>query len=129
VPAIAIRDQLAGIENRPGLISSARVCRFLTRLVNRTTHGDIDRFTELSIAMEVFDGTSEDDPNIDAIVRVEARGFRSKLNGLPMPGRSNQPQDQVYESLSGRAVFTPLLAARRFTKVLKKLNLSPRPGP
>jgi serine/threonine-protein kinase len=47
--------------------------------VNRTIDGDIDSLKELSIAMDVFDRTSDYDSNIDAIVRVEARRLRAKL--------------------------------------------------
>src|SRR5579871_1882376 len=79
VPATAIREQLARVVNSPGFISSARLCRFLTHIVNRTIDGEIDSLKELSIAMDVFDRTSEYDPNIDAIVRVEARRLRAKL--------------------------------------------------
>jgi serine/threonine-protein kinase len=79
VPATAVRDQLARVVNSPGFVSSARLCRFLTHIVNRTLDGDIDSLKEFSIAMEVFDRTSEYDPNIDAIVRVEARRLRAKL--------------------------------------------------
>ena len=79
VPATAVRDQLARVVNSPGFVSSVRLCRFLTHIVNRTLDGDIDSLKELSIAMEVFDRTSEYDPNIDAIVRVEARRLRAKL--------------------------------------------------
>ena len=79
VPVTTIRDQLARVVNSPGLISSARLCRFLTHIVNRTIDGDIDSLKEFSIAMEVFDRSSKYDPNIDAIVRVEARRLRSKL--------------------------------------------------
>lgn len=79
VPAHAIRDQLARMVNSPGFVSSARLCRFLTHIVNRTIEGDIDSLKEFSIAMEVFDRSSKYDPNIDAIVRVEARRLRSKL--------------------------------------------------
>src|ERR1700757_2360190 len=79
VPATAVRDQLARIVTSPGFVSSARLCRFLTHIVNRTIDGDIDSLKEFSIAMEVFDRTSEYDPNIDAIVRVEARRLRAKL--------------------------------------------------
>ncbi|MEG9438542.1 tetratricopeptide repeat protein [Edaphobacter sp. HDX4] len=70
---------MARVVNSPGLVSSARLCRFLTHIVNRTIDGDIDSLKEFSIAMEVFDRTSKYDPNIDAIVRVEARRLRSKL--------------------------------------------------
>jgi adenylate cyclase len=79
VPAMAVRDQLARVVNSPGFVSSVRLCRFLTHIVNRTIDGDIDSLKEFSIAMEVFDRTSEYDPNIDAIVRVEARRLRAKL--------------------------------------------------
>lgn len=79
VPATAVRDQLARVVNSPGFVSSVRLCRFLTHIVNRTIDGDVDSLKEFSIAMEVFDRTSEYDPNIDAIVRVEARRLRAKL--------------------------------------------------
>src|SRR5580704_5878834 len=79
VPATAVRDQLARVVNSSGFVSSIRLCRFLTHIVKRTIDGDIDSLKEFSIAMEVFDRTSEYDPNIDAIVRVEARRLRAKL--------------------------------------------------
>ena len=79
VPATAVRNQLARVVNSPGFVSSARLCRFLTHIVNRTIDGDIDSLKEFSIAMEVFDRSSEYDPNVDAIVRVEARRLRAKL--------------------------------------------------
>src|SRR5215471_20316008 len=79
VPATAVSDQLARIVNSPRFISSVRLCRFLTHIVNRTLHGNLDSLKEFSIAVDVFDRTSEYDPNIDAIVRVEARRLRAKL--------------------------------------------------
>jgi serine/threonine-protein kinase len=79
VPAPAVREQLARVVNSPGFVASVRLCRFLTHVVNRTIDGDIDSLKELSIAMDVFDRTSDYDSNIDAIVRVEARRLRAKL--------------------------------------------------
>ena len=87
VPATAGRDQLARVVNSPGFVSSVRLCRFLTHIVNRTIDGDIDSLKEFSIAMEVFDRTSEYDPNIDAIVRVEARRLRAKLKAYYEQGQ------------------------------------------
>ena len=87
VPATAVRDQLARVVNSPGFVSSVRLCRFLTHIVNQTIDGNIDSLKEFSIAMEVFDRTSEYDPNIDAIVRVEARRLRSKLKGYYEAGQ------------------------------------------
>jgi len=65
--------------NSSGFASSTRLCRFLTHIVNRTLDGDDDSIKEFSVAMEVFDRTADYDPNIDAIVRVEARRLRAKL--------------------------------------------------
>jgi serine/threonine-protein kinase len=79
VPAIAVREQLARIVNSPGFVPSARLSRFLTHIVNRTIEGDLDSLKEFSVAMEVFDRSSDYDPNIDAIVRVQARRLRAKL--------------------------------------------------
>src|ERR1700730_4151475 len=91
VPATAVSDQLARIVNSPRFISSARLCRFLTHIVNRTIHGDLDSLKEFSIAVEVFDRTSEYDPNIDATVRVEARRLRAKLKEYyEGPGRNDR---------------------------------------
>jgi serine/threonine-protein kinase len=79
VPVTAVREQLARVVSSPTLVSSPRLCRFLTHIVNRTIDGDLDNLKEFSVAMEVFDRTSDYDPNIDAIVRVEARRLRAKL--------------------------------------------------
>jgi serine/threonine-protein kinase len=79
VPAAAVREQLTRVVNSPKFVSSARLCRFLSHIVNRAIDGDLDNLKEFTIAMEVFDRTSDYDPNIDAIVRVEARRLRAKL--------------------------------------------------
>src|ERR1700746_409830 len=79
VPTTAVREQLARIVNSPGFVSSARLSRFLTHVVNRTIEGDLDSLKEFSVALEVFDRSSDYDPNIDAIVRVQARRLRAKL--------------------------------------------------
>ena len=79
VPRTAVCEQLVRIVQSARFVSSARLCRFLAHIVDRTVSGDLDSLKEFSIAMEVFDRTSEYDPNIDAIVRVEARRLRAKL--------------------------------------------------
>jgi len=81
VPPAAVREQLARIVNSASFVSSARLCRFLTHIVNRTLDGDRDSLKEFTVAMEVFDRSSDYDPNIDAIVRVQARRLRAKLKG------------------------------------------------
>src|SRR3954451_25280238 len=79
VPSAVIREQLARIVNGPTFVSSARLCRFITHIVNRSIEGDRDNLKEFSIAIEALDRTSEYDPNLAAIVRVAARRVRAKL--------------------------------------------------
>src|ERR1700761_8177081 len=55
VPATAVRDQLARVVNSPGFVSSVRLCRFLTHVVNRTIDGDIDSLKEFSIGLSASD--------------------------------------------------------------------------
>ncbi|MBV9225459.1 MAG: tetratricopeptide repeat protein [Acidobacteriaceae bacterium] len=82
---------MARIVNSPGFLSSPRLCRFLTHIVNRTLERELDSLKEFSLALEVFDRTSDYDPNIDAIVRVEARRLRAKLKAYyeEGPGQSD----------------------------------------
>ncbi len=88
--AKSVLEQLARIVENPKFAPSARLCRFLTHIVNRTLQGDLDSLKEFSIAMEVFDRTAEYDPNVDAIVRVEARRLRAKLKEFyDGPGRND----------------------------------------
>ena len=79
VPGTAVREQLTRIVSSGRFSASTRLCRFLTHVVNRTLDGDPESLKEFSIAMEVFDRTADYDPNVDAIVRVEARRLRAKL--------------------------------------------------
>jgi adenylate cyclase len=141
VPATAVREQLARIVNSPGFVSSARLSRFLTHIVNRTIEGDLDSLKEFSVAMEVFDRSSDYDPNIDAIVRVQARRLRAKLKAYyeEGPGRSDpvlialrpgsympvfrrldkQPQHQLQEA------GTTIPAGGACVAVLPFVNMSP----
>jgi serine/threonine-protein kinase len=143
VPAMAVCQQLARIVSSPVFISSTRLCRFLTHIVNRTIDGDRDSLKEFSIAMEVFDRTSDYDTNIDAIVRVEARRLRAKLKAYYMnePGRNDsvlialrpgsyvpifrslgkQPEDRQEDGAVIQSGGAPSVA------VLPFVNMSPEP--
>jgi serine/threonine-protein kinase len=142
VPATAVREQLARIVNSPGFISSARLSRFLTHVVNRTIEGDLDDLKEFSIAMAVFDRSSDYDPNIDAIVRVQARRLRAKLKAYYEEGAGRN--DPVLIALrpgryvpifrwletqpSKRGQIETAVQPRRVSvAVLPFLNMSPEP--
>jgi TolB-like protein/Flp pilus assembly protein TadD len=141
LPATAVCEQLARIVESPRFTSSARLCRFLTHLVNRAMGGDLDSLKEFSIAMEVFDRTSEYDPNIDAIVRVEARRLRAKLKEYyEGPGRNDpvliglRPGSYVpiFRWLDTKASNPvkgagPAVQARASVAVLPFVNMSPEP--
>ena len=141
MPPAAVREQLARIVNSSGFLSSGRLSRFLTHIVNRTIEGDRDGLKEFSVAMEVFDRSSDYDPNIDAIVRVQARRLRAKLKayyeegpgtGDPVlialrPGRympifrwlDKQPRHQLLET------GTRIPAGGACIAVLPFVNMSP----
>jgi serine/threonine-protein kinase len=142
VPATAVRDQLARVVNSRGFVSSARLCRFLTHIVNRTIDGDIDSLKEFSIAMEVFDRTSDYDPSIDAIVRVEARRLRAKLKAYYEEGSGAvapvliglRPGSYVpvfrwldAQVANHREEITATLPGGTCIAVLPFLNMSPEP--
>lgn len=139
--APAVREQLARIVASPRFVASARLCRFLTHIVNRTIDGDLASLKEFSIAMEVFDRTSAYDPNVDAIVRVEARRLRAKLKEYyEGPGQSDpvliglRPGGYVpifrwldpEPGSQRREIDTPV-QARASIAVLPFVNMSPEP--
>jgi serine/threonine-protein kinase len=143
VPTTRVREQLARVVNSPGFVSSARLTRFLTHIVNRTIDGDLDSLKEFSIAMEVFDRTADYDPNIDAIVRVEARRLRSKLKAYyeEGPGRSDpvliglRPGSYVpifrwlerAPQENRKEIGTSIQTRRASIAVLPFVNMSPEP--
>jgi tetratricopeptide (TPR) repeat protein len=61
------------------LQSSPRLRRFLERVVRHALAGHDDPLKEYTLGVEVFDRGLRFDPRVDAIVRVEARRLREKL--------------------------------------------------
>ena len=141
VPGTAVCEQLTRIVDSPKFISSARLCRFLTHIVNRTLCGDLVSLKEFSIAMEVYDRTPKYDPNIDAVVRVEARRLRAKLKEYyEGPGKNDpvliglRPGSYVpifrwldVQPGSSRQEIGTAVQAGASVAVLPFVNMSPEP--
>jgi tetratricopeptide (TPR) repeat protein len=64
------------------LSGSPRLRRFLEYVVRHTLAGEADYLKEYTIGVEVFDRGWRFDPRSDAIVRVEARQLRQKLEAF-----------------------------------------------
>ena len=80
IDAEAIREQLARILASPGFLSTLRLRRFLSFVVDQTLAGNEKRIKAASIAFDVFDRDANFDPQNDTIVRVEARRLRRRLD-------------------------------------------------
>jgi Tol biopolymer transport system component len=74
-----VREHVARILQAPGFARSERLKRFLSFTVERVLAGDTGNLKEYSIALDVFDRSPDYNPKIDAVVRVEARRLRSRL--------------------------------------------------
>ncbi len=77
--AEAVRQQLQAIlESRP-FATATRGKRFLTYIVEQTLAGNSESIKELVLGIEVFDRSTDFDPKVDTIVRVEAGKLRKRL--------------------------------------------------
>jgi hypothetical protein len=74
-----------------GLVITGNVPQHCTARRESDSRGNLDSLKEFSIGLEVFDRSSDYDPNIDAIVTVEARRLRAKLKAYyeNEPGRND----------------------------------------
>lgn len=75
----AVREQLERVLASDAFAQAERLGRFLDYVVNQTLAGEAGQLNQFAIAVEVFDRDATFDPNIDAIVRVEAGRLRSRL--------------------------------------------------
>ncbi|MEZ5399913.1 MAG: tetratricopeptide repeat protein [Bryobacteraceae bacterium] len=139
IPADRIRTQLAIIVASGGFVSSPRLCRFLRFIVERTLENDAESLKEYVLAIEVFDRAEDYDPNIDSIVRVEARRLRNKLKAY-YEGAGGQdavliglrPGSYVpqfgWQNRQSESHHAPALASIDTTiAVLPFVNMSPEP--
>ena len=74
-----VRDEILAISHSSLFAHSRRSIELLKYLCNMVLLGRQDEIKESTIALEVFDRTSEFDDKKDAIVRVEAHRLRHKL--------------------------------------------------
>ena len=70
---------------------SKKLVRFLGFVVEKTLEGKSDQFSEYLIGVEVYERPSTFDPQIDTIVRTEARRLRSKLRQYYDTDGANDP--------------------------------------
>jgi serine/threonine protein kinase/TolB-like protein/CheY-like chemotaxis protein len=76
---IATQEQLKKILSSRTLAQSKRLVRFLSFIIEKALKGQGDQINEYLLGIEVYQRASSFDPQIDTIVRTEARRLRSKL--------------------------------------------------
>ena len=74
-----VRDEILTISQSRHFAQSKRRIRLLEYLCDMVLLGRQDEIKETTIALELFDRTSEFDDKKDAIVRVEAHRLRERL--------------------------------------------------
>jgi len=75
----SVQMQLDKILASRAFFRSERMIRFLRYAVEQAAKGQGDKLKEDTLGVEVFDRRESYDPRIDAVVRVEARRVRAKL--------------------------------------------------
>ena len=136
------------ISASPMFAASPRQQRFLHYVVTHTLDGNTDRLKGYTIGVDVFDRGSDFDPNLDAIVRVEAARLRNKLREYyENDGRADKVMIELPKGSYGVEIMLreqaysveqmPTVATKPQSKnvepgttlaVLPFINLSPDPG-
>jgi hypothetical protein len=80
VEGVMVRRQLARILASGHFARTTRLARLLRYVVEQTLAGRAEELKEYSIATAVFDKPESFDPRLDAIVRVQARAMRARLD-------------------------------------------------
>jgi hypothetical protein len=75
----AITSQLEFILNSPGFDANPRQKAILTYIVNQSLAGKAREITDATLAAEVFGRSSDYDPKIDPIVRIQTDVLRRAL--------------------------------------------------
>jgi hypothetical protein len=101
----AIREQLSRILESTVFAQSERLSRFLRFTIEMTLAGDGEQLKEYLIGTEVYDRKPPYHPNVDSIVRSEARRLRSKLKEYYESAGKNDPVLVSYRIGSYSPVF------------------------
>ena len=80
IDGVMVRRQLARILASRHFARTTRLARLLRHVVERTLDGRAEELKEYSIGIAVFDKGESFDPRLDAIVRVQARALRARLD-------------------------------------------------
>jgi TolB-like protein len=103
----AIREELSRILESSMFIQSDRLGRFLRFTVETTLAGNAEILKEYVIGTEVYDRKPPYHPNMDSIVRSEARRLRSKLKEYYESAGKDDPVLIYYRLGSYVPVFRP----------------------
>src|SRR5947199_7080210 len=77
---VMVRGQLERILASRHFARTTRLARLLRFVVEQALAGRAEELKEYSIAVAVFDKPESFDPRLDAIVRVQARAMRARLD-------------------------------------------------
>ena len=103
-----IRAELERVVASPQFEASERNRRFLVYVIEETLAGRAGRIKAYNIATDVFGRDANFDPQLDPVVRMEARRLRRSLEGFYLtegkssPLRIAMPKGGMCSGLSGR---------------------------
>ena len=102
-----IREELSRILESAMFVQSDRLSRFLRFTVEATLAGEAETLKEYLIGTEVYDRKPPYHPNLDSIVRSEARRLRNKLKEYYESAGKDDPVLIYYRLGSYAPVFRP----------------------
>jgi TolB-like protein len=103
----AVREELSRILESSMFIQSDRLSRFLRFTIEATLAGEAEMLKEYLIGTEVYDRKPPYHPNMDSIVRSEARRLRNKLKEYYESVGKDDPVFIYYRLGSYAPVFRP----------------------
>lgn len=88
VPSAAeVKEALAELQSWPEIARSPQLARFLTYIVEKKLDGEEAAIKAYAIAVDVLGRPTSFDPQVDPIVRVQARRLRALLDQFQAEGR------------------------------------------